>query len=96
MKGTSQVIYLNFSTHKLVSPSIDFEIKIVFLTLLEDSGLGSIDLSTSTNSVTTLEDYAKPLVSYVRNLPDDEKAMILAFFVWPILCCLLSNSSYQD
>ncbi|KAL8144360.1 hypothetical protein V2J09_017392 [Rumex salicifolius] len=55
------------------------------ISLLEESGLVpvAIDLSgsgidsTSTNSVNTLEDYAKPLVSYIQNLPDDEKIILV-------------------
>lgn len=55
------------------------------IALLEESGLAAvaIDLSGSginssdTNSVTTLEDYAKPLVSYIQSLSDDEKIILV-------------------
>ncbi|KAL8171458.1 hypothetical protein V2J09_023262 [Rumex salicifolius] len=55
------------------------------IALLEESGLTpvAIDLSgsgidsTETKSVATLEDYAKPLISYIQNLSDDEKIILV-------------------
>lgn len=55
------------------------------IALLEDSGMVpvALDLSgsgidtTDTNSVTTLEDYSKPLITYMENLPDDEKVILV-------------------
>lgn len=51
------------------------------IALLEESGLlpVALDLSGSgidtinTNSIATLVDYSKPLITYIENLPDDEK-----------------------
>ncbi|XP_064979141.1 putative methylesterase 14, chloroplastic isoform X2 [Musa acuminata AAA Group] len=55
------------------------------LSLLEEVGLlpialdlkgSGIDL-TDPNSVTTLEDYSKPLTDYLHSLPDDEKVILV-------------------
>ena len=51
------------------------------IALLEEAGLVpiAIDLTGSgidladTNSVTTLAEYSKPLISYLENLPEDEQ-----------------------
>lgn len=51
------------------------------IALLEESGLlpVALDLSGSgidtkdTNSIATLVDYSKPLITYIENLPEDEK-----------------------
>ncbi|XP_074264161.1 putative methylesterase 12, chloroplastic [Silene latifolia] len=55
------------------------------IALLEESGLlpDALDLSgsgidtTDTNSVSTLGDYSKPLISYIEDLPDDEKVILV-------------------
>lgn len=56
------------------------------IALLEESGLlptaldlagSGIDL-TDPNSVTTLEDYSKPLTDYLQNLTEDEKVILVA------------------
>lgn len=55
------------------------------IALLEESGLVpiAIDLSgsgidtTDTNSVFTLVDYSKPLITYLQDLPDDEKVILV-------------------
>ncbi|GFZ09713.1 methyl esterase 14 [Actinidia rufa] len=55
------------------------------IALLEESGLlptaldltgSGIDL-TDTNRVTTLEDYSKPLIEFLQNLPEDEKVILV-------------------
>ncbi|WOL15733.1 methylesterase 14, chloroplastic isoform X1 [Canna indica] len=51
------------------------------ISLLEESGLHPVALdltgsgidNTDTNSITTLVDYARPLINYLQSLPDDEK-----------------------
>lgn len=55
------------------------------IALLEESGLlpVALDLSGSgidtkdTNSIATLVDYSKPLTTYIENLPDDEKVILV-------------------
>ncbi|KAM0977107.1 hypothetical protein ACFX13_020267 [Malus domestica] len=55
------------------------------IALLEEAGLlpitfdlkgSGIDLA-DTNSVTTLEEYSKPLIDYLQNLPEDEKVILV-------------------
>lgn len=56
---------------------------------LEESGLSpiTVDLTgsgfnmTDTNTVSTLEEYSKPLIEYLENLPEEEKVYTLALFV---------------
>ncbi|URE04329.1 Esterase [Musa troglodytarum] len=56
------------------------------MSLLEESGLlpVALDLTgsgidqTDINSITSLEDYARPLITYLQSLPDDEKDVALA------------------
>ncbi|KAJ1400079.1 Alpha/Beta hydrolase fold [Sesbania bispinosa] len=53
--------------------------------LLEEAGLHPVALDltgsgidlTDTNSVTTLEEYSKPLTVYLENLPEDEKVILV-------------------
>ncbi|KAJ1389192.1 Alpha/Beta hydrolase fold [Sesbania bispinosa] len=55
--------------------------------LLEEAGLHPVALDltgsgidlTDTNSVTTLEEYSKPLTVYLENLPEDEKVWMCDF-----------------
>ncbi|XP_076913369.1 putative methylesterase 12, chloroplastic [Bidens hawaiensis] len=55
------------------------------IALLEESGLNptALDLTGSgidlkdTNSVTTLEEYSKPLTDYLQNLPEDDKVILV-------------------
>ncbi|XP_057531966.1 putative methylesterase 14, chloroplastic [Amaranthus tricolor] len=55
------------------------------IALLEESGLlpVALDLSGSgidtkdTNSIATLVDYSKPLITYIENLPEDEKVILV-------------------
>lgn len=55
------------------------------IALLEESGLVpvAVDLSgsgintTDTNSVSTLIDYSKPLITYLQDVPDDEKVILV-------------------
>lgn len=55
------------------------------IALLEESGMlpTALDLTGSgidlkdTNNVTTLEDYSKPLIDYLQNLPEDEKVILV-------------------
>lgn len=54
------------------------------ITMLEEAGLEPIALdltgsgidTTDTNIITSLEDYAKPLINYLHNLPEGEKVKI--------------------
>lgn len=48
----------------------------LFPTALDLTGSG-IDL-TDTNSVTTLEDYSRPLINYLENIPQDEKVILVS------------------
>lgn len=48
----------------------------LFPTALDLTGSG-IDL-TDTNSVTTLEDYSRPLINYLENIPRDEKVILVS------------------
>ncbi|URE04330.1 Esterase [Musa troglodytarum] len=55
------------------------------MSLLEESGLlpVALDLTgsgidqTDINSITSLEDYARPLITYLQSLPDDEKVILV-------------------
>ena len=56
------------------------------IALLEESGMlpTALDLTGSgidlkdTNNVTTLEEYSKPLIDYMQNLPEDDKVTKLS------------------
>ncbi|RWW00333.1 hypothetical protein BHE74_00035520 [Ensete ventricosum] len=55
------------------------------MSLLEESGLLPVALDlkgcgidqTDINSITSLEDYARPLITYLQSLPDDEKVILV-------------------
>ncbi|KAL8261089.1 hypothetical protein R6Q59_025138 [Mikania micrantha] len=55
------------------------------IALLEESGMipSALDLTGSgidlkdTNNVTTLEEYSKPLIDYLQNLPEDDKVILV-------------------
>ncbi|XP_039133884.1 putative methylesterase 14, chloroplastic isoform X2 [Dioscorea cayenensis subsp. rotundata] len=55
------------------------------ITMLEEAGLEPIALdltgsgidTTDTNIITSLEDYAKPLINYLHNLPEGEKVILV-------------------
>ena len=68
------------------------------IALLEESGLvptaldlmgSGIDL-TDTNRVTTLEDYSKPLIEFLQNLPEDEKVCTTDGGLLSCLCIFLT------
>ena len=72
------------------------------IALLEESGLVpvAVDLSgsgidtTDTNSVSTLVDYSKPLITYLQDLPDDEKVYAMPFITVTMAACLNSENHY--
>ncbi|KAJ9559792.1 hypothetical protein OSB04_004952 [Centaurea solstitialis] len=59
------------------------------IALLEESGMlpTALDLTGSgidlkdTNDVTSLEDYSKPLIDYLQNLPEDDKVTHMSIFI---------------
>ena len=68
------------------------------IALLEESGLlptaldltgSGIDL-TDTNRVTTLEDYSKPLIEFLQNLPEDENVWTAHGGLLSCLCIFLT------
>jgi len=74
------------------------------IALLEESGLVpvAVDLSgsgintTDTNSVSTLVDYSKPLITYLQDVPDDEKVICHAFHHRCYAVCLNSEIHYGE
>jgi alpha-beta hydrolase superfamily lysophospholipase len=67
------------------------------ISLLEDSGfkVNAIDLtgsgvhSSDTNKITSLSEYVKPLTTFLKSLPDEQKVCTCTFILLPRLECFL-------